>query len=61
MKLNYNPSSGHVKRDKAIIGQVQLVGRDYVFNFYRFASDDVRAASIDALLPKIRELLMRLP
>lgn len=61
MKLTYNPSSGHVKRDKAIIGRIQHLGPDYVFNFYRFASDDVRAASIDALLPKIRELLVRLP
>jgi hypothetical protein len=61
MNLTYNPASGHVKRDGAIIGTIRKLKQEFVFTYYRFASDDIRAASVEALLPQIRDMLKRLP
>lgn len=56
MKLNYNPRSGHVKRDGAVIGRVEL-GLIVSYVPYRFAAEIIEATDLKSLLAKVREVI----
>ena len=58
MILTHNPKSGVIKRDGAVVGVITKAGRSFVFDHYTFKKGkQLSAATVAALLPKIRKQL----
>lgn len=57
--LTYSPTTGHVKVDGAVVGFIEKKGTRFVFIRYKFATVAAcKAATLAALLPKIRKELL---
>lgn len=55
--LTYNPTSGHIKRDGVVVGNVKRIKTKFVFIRFKFDKIEASAATVEKLLPKIKELL----
>lgn len=61
VNLTYNRKSGHVKRDGAIIGRIDWTGDAWVWSPFVWDrnAQALTAPSLDLLLAKIRQALVR--
>ncbi len=60
MSLTYSPASGLIKRDGVVIGAIEKKHNLYLFKHYKFKDRfTCSAATIEALLPKIKKELQR--
>lgn len=60
MRLSYSKGTGFVKLNGAIVGTVTGHGTGLLYRHFQFTpTPTVEAASLEELLPKVRELLIQ--